>query len=205
MPAPALVGPGETWPVLLRETNRLFDAPFPETPTFPIPIRPNRADNINAFHPDIQVASARSWTAGVQRALGSNMALEARYVGTRGVNQWSELNYNERNVIENGFLDEFKQAMGNLQRQQRRRRRAGRIVCVLRTGHRHQPAADLSGVSERRRDADNPAAYTGGTATWTNTTLARAAGAHQSEPELRQQRDRARPTNANAAAISTAT
>ena len=28
---------------------------FPTTPTFPIPIRPNRADSINAFHPDIEV------------------------------------------------------------------------------------------------------------------------------------------------------
>ena len=40
-----LVGPGETWPVLLREPSRLYNAPFPTTPTFPIAIRPNRADN----------------------------------------------------------------------------------------------------------------------------------------------------------------
>src|SRR4029453_14010504 len=109
-----LVGPGETWPVLLRDTARLYQAPFPETPTFPIPIRPNRADNINAFHPDIKVASSRSWTVGMQRAVTKDMALEVRYVGTKGVNQWSTLNYNERNIIENGFLDEFKRAMVNL-------------------------------------------------------------------------------------------
>ena len=51
----------------------------------------------------------------MQRAISTNMAFEARYVGTRGVNQWSTLNYNERNVIENGFLDEFKLAMRNLE------------------------------------------------------------------------------------------
>ena len=78
-------------------------------------VRPNRADSINAFHPDIQSPSARSWTVGFQRAIASNMAVEARYVGTRGVNQWSTLNYNERNLIENGFFDEFKLAMANLQ------------------------------------------------------------------------------------------
>src|SRR5262245_43604018 len=110
-----LVGPGESWPVLFRQTDRLYQAPFPTTPTFPIPIRPNRADSINAFHPDIEVASAHSWTAGIQRAVSKDMAVELRYVGTRGVNQWSTLNYNERNVIENGFLDEFKLAMRNLQ------------------------------------------------------------------------------------------
>ena len=61
----------------------------PATPTYPIPIRPNRADDIAAFHPDIQIASARSWTIGVQRAISRDMAVEVRYVGTRGVNQWS--------------------------------------------------------------------------------------------------------------------
>jgi hypothetical protein len=167
-----IVGPGETWPVLLRDTSRLYPAPFPETPTFPIPIRPNRADTINAFHPDIEVASARSWTAGVQRALTGNMALEVRYVGTRGVNQWSTLNYNERNIIENGFLDEFKRAMTNL--------RANNAAGGSRSGS-FAYFGPGSGTSELpiylaylngRRDADNPAAYTGGTATWTNATLA---------------------------------
>jgi hypothetical protein len=109
-----LVPAGESWPVLLRETNRLYPAPFPESPSYPIAVRANRADSIQAFHPDIKIASARSWTIGFQRAIASNMAIEARYVGTRGVNQWSTLNYNERN-LENGFYDEFKLAMNNLQ------------------------------------------------------------------------------------------
>jgi hypothetical protein len=46
-----LVGPDESWPVLLRDTNRLYPASFSETPSFPIAIRPNRADDINAFPP----------------------------------------------------------------------------------------------------------------------------------------------------------
>ena len=46
------------------------------------------------------------------------MAVEVRYVGTRGVNQWSELNYNELNIEENGFYDEFRLAMANLQANQ---------------------------------------------------------------------------------------
>ena len=58
---------------------------------------------------------ARTWTVGLQRALTKDMAVEVRYVGTRGVDQWSELNYNERNLIENGFFNEFKLAMANLQ------------------------------------------------------------------------------------------
>ncbi len=46
------------------------------------------------------------------------MAVDIRYVGTRGVNQWTDENYNEINIIENGFYDEFNRAMGNLQANQ---------------------------------------------------------------------------------------
>jgi hypothetical protein len=110
-----LVPPGESWPVLLRETNRLYPATFPETPSYPIAVRPNRADSINAFHPDIEIASARSWTVGFQRAISRDTAVEIRYVGTRGVDQWATVNYNERNLIENGFYDEFLDALANFQ------------------------------------------------------------------------------------------
>ena len=110
-----LVPSGEAWPVLLRETNRLYPAPFPTTATYPIALRANRADNLSLFHPDIQVAHARTWTVGLQRAVTRDMAVEVRYVGTRGVDQWSSLNYNERNLIENGFYDEFLLAMSNFQ------------------------------------------------------------------------------------------
>jgi hypothetical protein len=163
-----LVPPGESWPVLLRETNRLYPAPFPESPSYPIALRPNRADNINAFHPTIKIASARSWTVGFQRALSNNMAVEARYVGTRGVDQWSDLNYNERN-IENGFFDEFKLAMANLQ--------ANNAVGGSRTGSfayfgpgtGTAPLPIYLAYIAGRTDAANAAAYTGGN--WTNTNL----------------------------------
>ena len=167
-----IVGPGESWPVLLRDTNRLYPAPFPETPTFPIPIRPNRADSINAFHPDIEVASARSWTLGVQRALTQDMALEVRYVGTKGVNQWSTLNYNERNVIENGFLDEFKRAMSNLQANNAAGGGRAGSFAYFGPGSGTNPLPIYLAYLNGRRDADNPAAYTGGAATWSNATYA---------------------------------
>jgi hypothetical protein len=51
----------------------------------------------------------------VTRAIGSNMAVELRYVGARTSDNWRTNNYNEINIIENGFLDEFKLAMANLQ------------------------------------------------------------------------------------------
>jgi hypothetical protein len=43
------------------------------------------------------------------------MSVEARYVGSRSAGNWRRNNYNELNIVENGFLDEFRLAMTNLQ------------------------------------------------------------------------------------------
>jgi hypothetical protein len=100
-------------PVLLRQNTRLGPAPFPKTPQYPI--TEVVTENINIFDPDIQVPYADTWTAGIQRGLTRNMALEVRYVGTRSRDNWQTLNYNELNIVENNFLNEFRQAQANLQ------------------------------------------------------------------------------------------
>ena len=43
------------------------------------------------------------------------MAIEARYVGTRSHQSWQTYNYNEINIVENGFLNEFRLAQENLE------------------------------------------------------------------------------------------
>ena len=43
------------------------------------------------------------------------MALEVRYVATRNLQPWVQINVNEMNFVENGLLDEFKLAAANLQ------------------------------------------------------------------------------------------
>jgi hypothetical protein len=43
------------------------------------------------------------------------MAIEVRYVGNRALNFRQSFNINEVNIVENGFLDEFKLAQANLQ------------------------------------------------------------------------------------------
>ena len=164
-----IVPAGEAWPVLLRETNRLYPASFPETPTFPIPIRANRADSINAFHPDIRIASAHSWTAGIQRAISRDMAVEIRYVGTRGVDQWDSLNYNERNLIENGFFDEFKVAMANLVANNAAGGSRAGSFAYFGPGTGTAALPTYLAYLNRRTDATNAAAYTG--STWKNTGL----------------------------------
>jgi hypothetical protein len=71
--------------------------------------------DILAFEPNLQVPYSQTWTAGWQRKLTSDMAIEARYVGTRSLQSWQTYNYNEVNIVENGFLDEFRLAQQNLQ------------------------------------------------------------------------------------------
>ena len=56
-----------------------------------------------------------SWSVGLQRELTSNTVLEVRYVANRNLQPWLQYQLNERVLVENGFLDEFKLAMANLQ------------------------------------------------------------------------------------------
>src|ERR1700752_1860954 len=81
------------------------------------PVYPNAGgitDPANAFSPDMKTGRVRSSTFSVQRELTSNMVVEVRYVGNRGVDLWRQLNLNETNLFENGFLNEIILAQKNL-------------------------------------------------------------------------------------------
>src|SRR6185503_11580443 len=69
-----LVLPGETWPILLSQPERIYQAPFPQTPTYPIGVRSGRQDNLDAFAPDLQIGYARTWSVGFQRSISRDMA-----------------------------------------------------------------------------------------------------------------------------------
>lgn len=100
-------------PVLLRQTNRLGPPAFPSTRVYPM--TDVVTGDVSTFDPNIQVPYADSWTFGYQRTVSRNMAVEARYVGTRSRDLWTTYNYNEPNILENGFIDEFRNAQANLQ------------------------------------------------------------------------------------------
>jgi hypothetical protein len=104
---------GQGFPLLLRQTGRLGAAEFPSTPQYPL--TEVVTGDINLFDPDIKVPYADTWTVGLQRAVSRNMAVEVRYVGTRARDLWQTRSYNEINIFENGFIDEFRLAQANLQ------------------------------------------------------------------------------------------
>jgi hypothetical protein len=104
---------GLGFPLLLSQPSRLGAPPFEATRNYPM--RPETTGSVNIFDPDIQVPYAQTWTAGWQRKLTRDIVGEIRYVGTRHLQGWTEYDFNEFNIVENGFLDEFRQAQANLQ------------------------------------------------------------------------------------------
>jgi hypothetical protein len=107
-----LVCPGESWPLLFRERDRLGAPAFPEAPVYPI--NATTANSLNMFQADLKQPRVHSWSAGIQRSIGSDMAIEVRYVGNKNMYAWAEENWNERVIFENGFVEEWKLAQANL-------------------------------------------------------------------------------------------
>lgn len=101
--------------IQLNSMNIPGVAQSPTTFQTHIPLDPTSNVNyVNAIDPNLHMPYVQSWSAGIQRALGQHTALEIRYVGNHGVGLWQQLNLNEVNIFENGFLGEFKQAQANL-------------------------------------------------------------------------------------------
>ena len=167
-----LVPAGESWPVLFSRTSRLY------------PRRSIRSDlsdrrrrepgrqpqRLHAGHPD----RARADLDGRLRAVDLQlMAFEIRYIGNRGDNEWSSINYNcgttngntctgirGENLVANGFLNEFKQAMTNLQANNASgvASRAGSFA-YFGQGSGTSPLPIYLAYLNGRTDAGNPAAY----------------------------------------------
>ncbi len=86
--------------------------PVPTTPTFPLAAV--NGNTLADFAPNLRVGYVQSWNLGFQRELDRNTVLEVRYIGNHGTGLWRQINLNEVNIFENGFLNEFKIAQSNL-------------------------------------------------------------------------------------------
>ena len=100
----------------------------------------SRANNLNAFAPDIKIASARSWTVGFQRSISRDMAVDIRYVGTRGVDQWSDAQL-QRPRHRGQRLHQRVQARRRQPPGQQRRRRHAALGSFAYFGHGHRAPA----------------------------------------------------------------
>ena len=109
-----LLAPGQTTgPVLFRNRELLGPPAFQASPQYPI--LATAANSVNLFDPDIKTPYVHQYSAGFQRSIGRDMALEVRYVGNRNKNAWQNENWNaEETIFENNFFDEFRLAQQNL-------------------------------------------------------------------------------------------
>jgi hypothetical protein len=155
-------------PLLFREQDRLGAPAFTATPQYPL--TEVITGDVNLMDPNLQVPYADSWTVGLQRAVSRNMALEVRYVGTRSRDTWLPLNFNEINIFENGFVDEFRNAQANLQ--------ANVAAGLANQGYRYRgpgtgtvPLPIMFAYFQGAGDPGNPASYTSTNFTTNNTFL----------------------------------
>jgi hypothetical protein len=104
----------DTWPLLFRQKDRLGPPSFLKAPAYPLSTS-SISDAVRIFDPNIRTPYTQSWMFSLQREITKSTALEVRYSGNRNLQSWVSRNLNEQNLVENGFLNEFKNAMANLQ------------------------------------------------------------------------------------------
>ncbi|NWG13940.1 MAG: TonB-dependent receptor [Acidobacteria bacterium] len=121
------LGVGTTNPGLIQSsannvpTGVLTSSGVPvPVPVFKMPVADadNMLLNFNnglwTFDPNLRVPYVQQWSFGIEREVARGWVLEARYVGNHAIKVFRAVNYNEVNIFENGFLDEFKNAKKNL-------------------------------------------------------------------------------------------
>lgn len=143
---------------LFRDRAALTPPAFQDTPTYPFTVQPG--DGIGGFDPNLKTGLVHSWNIGLQREIFKDTVVEARYVGTRARNLWRRFGINEVNVIENGFLNEFRLAQANLAANQAAGR--GNTFSYFGAGTGTQPLPTMLGFfTGSRAGAGDPAAYVG--------------------------------------------
>jgi hypothetical protein len=148
----------DTWPLLFRDKSRLGPPAFAATPVYPLAA--SISSSVNAFDPNIRTPYTMSWSFGLQRELTKDTVVEIRYVANRNLRTWNTFGLNSVNIVENGFLDEFKLAMANLQANIAAGRGSNFKYFGANTGTSPLPTtlAYFSGVSSTQ--ASDPSKYT---------------------------------------------
>jgi hypothetical protein len=67
-----------------------------------------------AIDPDIQTTRIHEYTLGIQRPIGWGTVIEIRYAGSRSNNLWRTADYNQIDIRQNGFAEDFNRARRNL-------------------------------------------------------------------------------------------
>jgi len=93
--------------------------PPPAVNTFPLPFAANNTAAFGRFgvvslvDPNLQVQKSYEYNFGIQRDIGFKTILEVRYVGGRSDEVTRSIDYNQINISDNGFLQDFIRARSN--------------------------------------------------------------------------------------------
>jgi len=104
-----------------RPLQTITGGGFPAAPYVPPPFTfasanardPNFFNAIFAIDPNFQAPKIHEYNFGFQREIGGNMAFEVRYVGGRSNSLVRAIDYNQVNIRDTGFADDFVRAQNN--------------------------------------------------------------------------------------------
>ncbi len=112
------INPGTGNTALNARLNGLPPITSPGVPVVPRTYAQNNTaafgffGTVFAIDPEIQTPKVEEYNFGIQREFGAN-AVEIRYVGGRGNNLWRSIDYNQIDIVGNGFLADFNRARAN--------------------------------------------------------------------------------------------
>jgi hypothetical protein len=86
--------------------------PYPTSPTYPM--TPTGSNELNSFDPNLKLGYVQSWNVGFQREIGKSNVIEVRYTGNHGLHEWRQVNLNEVDLFQSGFLQQAYIAQNNL-------------------------------------------------------------------------------------------
>ena len=92
-------------------TTPVFKMPVTDAENFAI----NPGNGLWTFDPNLRTPYVQQWSFGIEREIAENTAIEARYVANHAIKIFRAIDYNEVNIFENGFLQEFLSAQRNLE------------------------------------------------------------------------------------------
>ncbi|HEX2272150.1 MAG TPA: TonB-dependent receptor, partial [Pyrinomonadaceae bacterium] len=111
----------------------------PQSFTMPITDRTNNVLNPNnslwAIDPNLRTPYAQQWSFGIEREIARDTAIEIRYAANHALKLYRAVDFNEINIFENGFLNEFLNAQRNL---------AAFIAANPNCGQQNQPACSFA-------------------------------------------------------------
>jgi hypothetical protein len=117
------IGLGTTAVTLVQLNARpetLPEISAPAKPVVPLTFAQNNGPSFGNFgtvfavDPNIRTTRINEYNFGIERALGWGTLLEIRYVGSRSNNLWRAADYNQIEIRNNGFVDDFDRARRNL-------------------------------------------------------------------------------------------